>query len=74
MTAESNHLVDEDGAAKKLGLSPRTMQRMRHEGWGPEYIRIGLRRIVYAESALNAYAVSRTYKHRAAELAQAHAA
>lgn len=62
---------DEDEAAKRLNLSPRTMQRMRHEGWGPEYVRVGLRRVGYSEAALNAYVARRTHKSRAAELANA---
>jgi predicted DNA-binding transcriptional regulator AlpA len=65
-----DHLLNEDEAAKRLGVSARTMQRMRAEGWGPEYVRVGLRLIAYSESALTAYAASRTHKSRAAELAQ----
>ncbi len=64
-------LFDEDEAAKRLGVSARTIQRMRYEGWGPEYVRVGLRRIAYSDAALNAYAASRTHKSRAAELAAA---
>lgn len=64
-------LLDEDEAAKLLGVSARTMQRMRYEGWGPEYVRVGLRRIAYSEAALNAYAAGRTHRSRAAELASA---
>ena len=66
-----DRLMDEDAAAIRLGLSARTMQRMRREGWGPAYVRIGLRRIVYSDSELNAYAAGRTHKSRAAELAAA---
>lgn len=66
-----DHMLGEDEAAKRLGLSARTMQRMRAEGWGPPYVRVGLRRIVYSDAALNAYAAGRTHKSRAAELAAA---
>ena len=71
MSDESNRFLDENEAAKRLAVSPRTMQRMRAEGWGPPYCRVGLRRIAYSEIALNAYAESRTHKSRAAELAAA---
>jgi len=67
--SDANHYFDEDEAAKRLCLSARTMQRMRHEGWGPEYVRVGLRKIAYSEAALSAYANGRTHKSRAAELA-----
>lgn len=71
MPDQGNRFFDEDEAAARLALSARTMQRMRREGWGPEYVRVGLRKIAYSESALKAYAVSRTHKSRAAELAAA---
>ena len=38
-------------AAKALGLSPRTLERMRLEGRGPIFRKHG-RRVVYAESDL----------------------
>ena len=66
-----DYLVNEDVAAKRLGVSSRTMQRMRQQGWGPAYIRVGLRRVSYSMRTLNTYAASRTHKSYAAELAQA---
>lgn len=66
-----DHLLAEDDAAKRLGLSARSMQRMRQEGWGPSYVRVGLRKIGYSVAELDAYAASRTHKSRAAELAAA---
>ena len=71
MADQSNRFFDEDEAAKRLAVSARTMQRMRAEGWGPEYVRVGLRKIAYSETALNTYAAGRTHKSRAAELAAA---
>ncbi len=67
----SDRYFDEDEAAARLSVSASTMQRMRREGWGPEYVRVGLRRIAYSEAALSAYAAGRTHKSRAAELAAA---
>lgn len=66
-----DYLLGEDDAAMHLGLSARTMQRMRAEGWGPPYVRVGLRKIGYSVAALDAYAASRTHRSRAAELAAA---
>lgn len=58
----------EVAAAQMLGVSPRTMQRMRSEGWGPPYTRVGKRLIGYSESALRDYAKTRTFASHAAEL------
>ncbi len=59
----------EAAAAQFLNVSRRTLQRMRQEGWGPAYTRVGKRLIGYSEAALSEYAKSRTYAHRAGELA-----
>ena len=69
MTSETTRLYDEAGAARRLSVSRRTIQRMRAEGWGPSYVRVGQRKIAYSEQALTEYANSRTHKSRAAELA-----
>jgi hypothetical protein len=41
--ASISALIDEDATAAMLGVSARTMQRGRKEGWGPPYVRAGLR-------------------------------
>lgn len=61
----------EDAAAEMLGVSARTMQRMRSEGWGPAYTRVGKRLIGYNEAALKEYAEARTFLHHADELSRA---
>ena len=71
MQDQGARYFDEDEAAARLSLSARTMQRMRHEGWGPEYVRVGLRKIAYSDAALTEYAAGRTHKSRAAERAAA---
>jgi predicted DNA-binding transcriptional regulator AlpA len=38
--------LDENQLAKRLSLSPRTIQRWRQDGKGPPYLKLG-RRIVY---------------------------
>lgn len=71
MNFEPKRYLAEPDAANLTGLSRRTLQRMRMEGWGIPYCRIGKRRIVYDAVIIEAYASERTFKHRAAELAQA---
>ena len=46
------------GAAKKLGLSKSQMNKMRHYGTGPEFVKFG-RAVRYADEALDAYAEAR---------------
>ena len=69
-------LHDETGAGEYLGgngkpVSPRTMQRRRIEGTGPEYVRIG-RLIRYRQSALDAY-LATCARRSTSEYAHAHA-
>ena len=65
-----DHLLSENEAALRLGVSPRTMQRFRTEGGGPAYVRIGLRRVAYSPAALSAFEAGRTHKSLAAELSR----
>jgi len=52
-------------------ISARSAQAWRHSGeGGPVWVRLGLRRVGYRLSDCEAWAASRTYKSRAAELAQ----
>ena len=69
--SDRERFYNEAAAAQRLGVSQRTLQRMRQEGWGPAYTRVGKRLIGYSEAALSDYAKSRTFPHRAAELANA---
>jgi hypothetical protein len=43
---------------------------MRVAGGGPAFVRLGKRRIAYLESELDAWLASRSFRHRAAELAE----
>lgn len=45
-------VVNESEAAKLLQLSPRTMQRLRHQGGGPPFVRLTEHRIGYQVAAL----------------------
>jgi len=57
--------------AQRLSVHERSLERWRAEGTGPEYVRLGARRVGYRESAILAWLNARTFQHRAAELAQA---
>jgi hypothetical protein len=52
-------------AAKRLGLSPNTLVKMRIRGDGPPFIRLTPRRIVYAPEALDDFVRSRQYTRTA---------
>ena len=45
-------------AAQRLGLSISNMNKMRHYGTGPEFVKFG-RAVRYADEALDAYATAR---------------
>ena len=51
-------------------VAPRTAQRWRVTGDGPPFCRMGPKKIVYRLSDIEQWAASRTFKHRAQELAQ----
>ena len=71
MTREARKYLDEAALAYRLGVSKRTLQRWRAEGGGPPYVRLGPRRVAYDEAASDAWAASRSFTSRAAELATA---
>jgi len=50
-----SHDLSESQAAALLRLSTRTLQRYRRDGAGPQYTRLGPRRIRYARSDLEAW-------------------
>lgn len=71
--ADNNILFDEDGAASYVGgsqspLSPRTMQRWRLEGIGPNYVKLG-RLIRYRKSDLDRFIDERTHSSTSTYLA-----
>lgn len=51
-----------DQAAAMAGVSPRTMQNMRLDGTGPEFVMLTKRRIGYTLEALRAWIASRSVK------------
>lgn len=63
----SDILFDEVGAGRYLGgddkpISPRTMQRWRHDKKGPDYVRVGSL-IRYWKSFLDAHLAANTVVH-----------
>ncbi len=63
-------ILTETEAADALRISPRTLQRWRSIGGGPDYIRLGERRLGYPEDGLQAFTAARVFNSRAAELAK----
>jgi predicted DNA-binding transcriptional regulator AlpA len=61
--------LDERALSERLSLSRRTLQRFRVSGLGPQFCRLGARRVAYRESDVRAWSELRTYPHRAAEMA-----
>jgi len=59
---------DEKGLALFLSIPRRTLQRWRVSGDGPPFVRAGMRRILYRREAVEAWAASREYRHRASEI------
>jgi predicted DNA-binding transcriptional regulator AlpA len=53
--------------AEQYKISERTLGRWREEGEGPEYIRMGRRRVVYTAAALAAWVAAHTHPSRVAE-------
>lgn len=60
--------LDEKSLSEFLCIPRRTIQRWRVTGDGPAFIRAGARRILYRREAVEAWAVSREHRHRAAEM------
>lgn len=47
--------MDVQSAAVYLGLSPKTLAQMRLAGTGPEFVRVGGKKIFYMKEALDAF-------------------
>jgi predicted DNA-binding transcriptional regulator AlpA len=67
---ETDTFLIQEEAAKLLRLSPRTLERHRVAGTGPNFVRAG-RRVLYRRSSLDAWADQHTYASTAeADLAR----
>ncbi len=56
--ADENDVLDTDGAARRLGLSVSTLEKLRVTGGGPAYLKLG-RRVVYEASDLDDWKAAR---------------
>ncbi len=65
---DPNTYLDDAGAAHRLGMSARSLQKLRTNGGGPAYTRVGMRRIAYSVAELDRWQASRTFTSRAHEL------
>jgi excisionase family DNA binding protein len=50
-----------------LHCDDRTTLRWRNDGGGPQFVRVGPRRVLYRRSDVEAWLTARTFAHRAAE-------
>ena len=48
-------VISEPEAARRLGISRRTLQRWRESGEGPPFVVLGVRRIAYRPADLDAW-------------------
>ncbi len=56
--------------SERYHVSRRTAQRWRGTRDGPRWVRLGPRRVGYRLADVEAWALARTFEHRAAEAAQ----
>ena len=56
-------------AARYLGLSPKTLQRMRVTGEGPPYVKVG-RRVIYDRLDLDGWAAKRKRRFTGEEIGE----
>ena len=64
-------IIDEKTAARRLGISVRSLQRERAEGrLGLPFIRLGLRRVGYDTETLDRWIASRVRRSIAEERAE----
>ncbi len=62
------YLTERDASAM-LGLSRRSLQRLRVSGGGPAFVRLSPRRIAYDAQSVAAWTEERTFASTAAEMA-----
>lgn len=58
---ETSHIRTPE-AARRLGLTPSTLEKMRGRGDGPPFRRLSRRHVTYAVTSLDAWARDREYR------------
>ena len=66
--SENAEYINEVELSRLLRISVRTVQRLRANGNGPPFIRVGAKSIRYKLSSCMVWADQRTFIHRAEEL------
>ena len=61
-------------AAARLGVTPRLLERLRHNGGGPVFVQLSPRRLAYEISALDAWVAANRHTSVAAARAAEKAA
>ena len=64
---EAGEFLTDEQLAIMLNVTTRTTLRWRRDGAGPQYVRAGLRRVLYRRTDVLAWAASRTFATLAAE-------
>lgn len=59
---ESSPFLSTKAAAERLGYSESTLEKYRHTGDGPPYLKIGKGRIAYDVTELDRWARSRSFR------------
>jgi predicted DNA-binding transcriptional regulator AlpA len=62
MTDEQRRYLDEAATARHLGVSRRTLQRMRTDGSGPQFLRCGQKRVLYSPAEIAEWVARHTYR------------
>lgn len=55
--------LDTKDAAQYLGVSIEFMKRARIKGNGPEFVKMGTRKVVYCIAALDQYLLNNSYRN-----------
>lgn len=63
-------LLTTQQVAERLNTTVRSLERKRVSGDGPAYVRLSPRQVRYRVSAVDEYATSREFRHRAEELSR----
>lgn len=66
-SAPQRRVLNEAETAAYVGLSERQLQRLRAQGGGPQFVRLGDRRVGYCVEDLDAWLQARKFQSTSAE-------